>query len=138
MASVHKEVLVNVEPEVAWNAACDWGALHRRLVPGFATDTRLEDADRIVTFFNGSVLRERLVDRSEERRRLVWTVVEGPYLHHNGSLQVFEDGEGGARIVWIADVLPHEHAERLAPLMEQGLSVIKATLERVEALSDAG
>ena len=75
-----------------WAALRDWGALHVRLAPGFALDTRLEGEDRIVTFFNGAVARERLVDRDEQARRLVWSIVDGPYAHHNGAAQVFAEG----------------------------------------------
>ena len=100
-----------------------------RLVPGFATDARLDGEDRIVTFFNGSVLRERLVDLDEEARRLVWSIVDPPYTHHNASAQVFADGVDRSLFVWIADLLPNELAGRAAPLMEHALSVIKRTLE---------
>jgi hypothetical protein len=84
--------------------------LHQRLVPGFALDARLDGADRIVTFFNGAVLRERLVDLDDEARRLVWSIVDGPYTQHNASTQVVADGQGGTRFVWIADLLPNELA----------------------------
>ena len=40
----------------------DFGALHTRLVPGFVTDTKLDGDARIVTFANGTVARELLVD----------------------------------------------------------------------------
>jgi hypothetical protein len=81
-----------------------------------------------VTFFNGSVVREVLVDLDDETRRLVWSIVDGPYTHHNGSVQVFAEG-GRARFVWITDLLPDEAAERTAAMMEQGTSVAKRTLE---------
>lgn len=84
----------------------DWGALHERLTPGFVTDVQLEGDDRIVTFFDGSVVRETLVDLDDDARRLAWTMVEGPYRHHNGSAQVFPHGDGRARFVWITDILP--------------------------------
>jgi hypothetical protein len=51
--------------------------VHRRLVPGFVIDARIDGEDRIVTFFNGSVVRELLVDRDDEARRLVWSAVDG-------------------------------------------------------------
>ncbi len=77
----------------------------------------------------GSVLRERLVDLDDDARRLVWSIVEEPYTHHNASAQVFADGADRSLFVWIADFLPNELAGRAAPLMEQALSVIKRTLE---------
>ena len=53
MASIRKEVTIDVPSAEAWAALRDWGALHERLVPGFAIETRLDGRDRIVTFFNG-------------------------------------------------------------------------------------
>ena len=93
MASIRKEILIDASPDEVWAAVRDWGALHTRLVPGFATDTRLDGEDRIVTFFNGSVVREVLVDLDDEARRLAWSIVGGPYTHHNASAQVFAEGE---------------------------------------------
>jgi Polyketide cyclase / dehydrase and lipid transport len=135
MASIRKEILIDANPEDVWAAVRDWGALHERLVPGFVLDTRLDGEDRIVTFFNGTVLRERLVDLDDEARRLVWSVVEGPYTHHNASAQVFPDGKGAARFVWVADLLPYEFAARTGELMEQGTNVVKKTLESRAVLS---
>ena len=129
MASISKEIVIDASAERVWEALRDWGGLHMRLVPGFATDARLDGEDRIVRFFNGSVLRERLVNLDDDARRLVWSIADPPYAHHNASAQVFADGEDRSRFVWIADFLPNELADRAAPLMEQALSVIKHTLE---------
>jgi len=65
MASIRKEILMNAPSETDWDALRDVGALHTRLVPGFVTDTRLEPGARIVTFGNGQVIRELLVDLDE-------------------------------------------------------------------------
>jgi Polyketide cyclase / dehydrase and lipid transport len=129
MASIRKEIAIDASAECVWDALRDWGGLHVRLVPGFATDARLDGEDRVVTFFNGSVLRERLVDLDDDARRLVWSVVDEPYAHHNASAQVFADGAHRSVFVWIADFLPSELVGRAAPLMEHALGVIKRTLE---------
>ena len=129
MASICKEIVIDASAESAWDALRDWGALHVRLVPGFATDAQLDGEDRIVTFFNGNVLRERLVDLDDEARRLVWSIPDPPYTHHNASAQVFAEAADRSRFVWIADLLPDELAGRTASLMEHALSVIKRTLE---------
>jgi hypothetical protein len=133
MASIRKEIVIDASPERVWDALRDWGGLHVRLVPGFATDARLDGEDRIVTFFNGSVLRERLVDLDDDARRLVWSIVDPPYTHHNGSAQVFADGRDRSLFVWIADFLPSELAVRAGELMEQALGVVKRTLESEQA-----
>jgi|ERR671922_377765 hypothetical protein len=129
MASIRKEIVIDVRPDDAWAALRDWSAVHERLVPGFVVDARLDGHDRIVTFAGGAVVRERLVDLDDHARRLVWSVVDGPYTHHNGCAQVFAAGDDHTRFVWIADLLPNEIAPRTEELMERGMSVIKKTLE---------
>jgi len=130
MASIRKEILVDARPEKVWDVVRDVGALHTRLVPGFVVDTRLEDDVRIVTFGNGVVARERIVDVDDEGRRLVWSVVGGRFTHHNASVQVFADGKGGSRLVWIADLLPNDIAGDIRAMIEHAARVMKPTLER--------
>jgi carbon monoxide dehydrogenase subunit G len=129
MASIYREVQIRADPASVWDALRDVGALHRRLAPGFVTDVRLEEGARVVTFGNGLVARELIVDIYDEAQRLVWSVVGGRMTHHNASAQVFPNGEGGSRFVWIADLLPHEVAPGIAAMMDQGLAAIKRTLE---------
>ena len=129
MAAIRKEIVIDASPEAVWDAVRDWGALHARLVPGFALDTRLDGEDRIVTFANGAVARELLVDLDDDARRLVWSVIDGPYTHHNGVAQVFAEDGGRARFVWSADLLPNDLADYTAEAMERGTAVVKATLE---------
>ena len=133
MASIHREVRIQADPETVWDALRDVGAIHQRLAPGFVTDVRVEEGARVVSFGNGLVARELIVDIDDEARRLVWSVVGGRMTHHNASAQVFPDGEGRSRFVWIADLLPHEIAPAVATMMEQGLAVIKRTLESENA-----
>ncbi len=128
MATIRVERLIDASAEEVWDALRDWGAIHQRLVPGFVTDARLEGDDRIVTFFNGAEVREVLITCDEEERRLVWSVVDGPYSHHNGAAQVFAEGEG-CRFVWTADLLPNEAAGPTGEMMEQGIEVLKKTQE---------
>jgi hypothetical protein len=130
LASIRKEIEIDAGPEQVWAALRDFGAVHERLVPGFVVDARLDGDDRIVTFFNGSVLREVLIDLNDDARRLVWSIVDGPYTHHNGSAQVFASDEDRTRFVWVTDLLPDEMAEQTDAMMERGIGVIKQTLER--------
>lgn len=129
MAHIRKEISIDASPQEVWDAVRDWGALHERLVPGFVVNTELDGQDRIVTFSSGIVLREVLVDLDDESRRLAWTIVDGPYIHHNASAQVFPEGEDGSLFVWSADILPDELAARTGELMQQGTNVVKRTLE---------
>lgn len=132
MASIRKEILIDARPADAWDALRDWGAIHERLVPGFVVDARLDGEDRIVTFFNGAEMREVLVDLDEEARRLVWSIVDGPYIHHNGAAQVFAEGEDRSRFVWTADLLPDAAAAPTGEMMEKGIGVVKQTLEATQ------
>jgi hypothetical protein len=130
MASIRKEVVIDTPPADVWDAVRDWGALHERLAPGFAVDTQLDGDHRVVTFFNGLVARELLVDLDDDARRLVWSIVEGSYTHHNGCAQVFAHGDSRSRFVWTADLLPNELAPYTAELMQRGIDVVKQTLEQ--------
>ena len=131
MASIHQEIVIDARPERVWDAVRDIGAIHERLAPGFVTDTVLEDGGgaRVVTFGNGMVARELIVDCDDAKRRLAWSVVGGRMTHHNASLQVFAEGEG-SRAVWIADLLPHELGPAIGGMIAQGLEAMKKTLER--------
>lgn len=136
MASIRKEISIDARPEQVWDALRDVGALHTRLAPGFVTDVRMEEGARIVTFGNGMVVRELIVDVDDQQRRLAWAVVGGQVEHHNGVAQLFADGASKTRFVWTADVLPHELAGPMAQMMEQGLEVIRKTLEREKSAAD--
>jgi carbon monoxide dehydrogenase subunit G len=129
MASIRKEILVEASPEHVWAAVRDVGALHKRLVPGFVVDTRLDADARIVTFANGMVVRELIVDLDDEARRLAWSARGGRLSHHNASVQVFAEGEGRSRLVWTADLLPNELAGDIRVMIEQAAAVMKSTLE---------
>jgi hypothetical protein len=107
----------------------DFGAVHQKLVRGFVTDSELEEDVRTVTFVNGMTAREKLIDIDEERRRLAYTVIEGRPTHYNASAQVFEEGPGKSRFVWIVDILPNELAGPIGGMMDMGVAAMKKTLE---------
>ena len=129
MASMRKETRINARPEDVWDALRDWGALHTRLVPGFVVDTRLDGGRQ-----DRHLLQREHGARGARRSRrrgppLVWSIVGGPYAHHNGSAQVLAEGDGRTRFVWITDLLPNELAGRTSELMERGIRVLKETME---------
>ena len=130
MASIRREVTIDASADTAWDALADIGALHTRLVPGFVTDCKLEGGGeaRTVTFANGMVVRELMIDVNPQERRVAWSAVGGRLTHHNASAQVFAQGAGQCRIVWIADLLPHEMAPAIAGMIEQGLAAMKRAL----------
>jgi carbon monoxide dehydrogenase subunit G len=131
MASIRREVSINVPPEQVWSALRDIGALHTRLVAGFVTDCHLDGDARVVTFANGLVARELIVDVNDADHRLVWAAAGGRLTHHNASAQVFPEGAASSRVVWLADLLPHALAPAIAAMIEEGTSAMKRTLEHV-------
>jgi Polyketide cyclase / dehydrase and lipid transport len=131
MASIRKEITVRASVEQAWGAMRDIGALHTRLVPGFVTDTQLDGDARIVTFANGSKVRERIVTNDDQARRLVWTATGELLSHHNGTAQIEEGVDGGARVIWTADFLPDAATPAVDDLMQHGMSVMQTTLNQL-------
>jgi Polyketide cyclase / dehydrase and lipid transport len=129
VASIRKQVTIDVGPDTAWAALRDYGALHE-LATGFVVATEMDGNDRLVTFGNGAVLRERLISIDEDLRRVSWAIVDGPYSHHNGAAEVLADGDGRTRFIWTADLLPDETAESTDQAMGIGIAAIKRTLER--------
>jgi carbon monoxide dehydrogenase subunit G len=132
MASIRREISIDARPETVWDAVRDVGAIHRRLAPGFVTDVRMDGDARIVTFGNGQTVREIIIDLDDQARRLAWSATGGRLTHHNASAQVFADGAGKSRFVWIADLLPNELAPVIASMIEQGIATVKRTLDGAE------
>jgi len=130
MASIHKDIAINAHPNEVWAAVREFGAVHRRLAPGFVVDARLDGEARIVTFANGMVARELLVDCDDTRRRLVYAVISERVKQHSASVQVLPDGDTGSRLVWIVDVLPHEIAPYIDGQMDQAALAMQKALGR--------
>lgn len=129
MAAIHKEILVDVPVDVAWEAVRDVGAVHRRLAPGMLVDAHMDGDARVVTFANGLVAREVIVTIDDAARRFAYASVGGRARHHNASIQVFPEG-ARTRLVWITDLLPDELSSAIGSLVEQGSAIMKQTLER--------
>jgi len=127
MATLRKEIPVAAAATPVWHALRDFGQVHTRVAPGFLTDLRMEDGDRIVTFFNGLVARERLVTADDTACRLVYAVIEGRASHYNAAIQVFPEGDG-SRVVWTIDLLPDELAPAIGGMMDEAAKVMRKTL----------
>jgi uncharacterized protein YndB with AHSA1/START domain len=129
MASIRKEIEIDAPAEQVWAAIRDIGAIHTRLAQGFVVDTKLDGDSRLVTFANGEVVRELIVDVDDRTRRLAYAVVEWRTTHHNASFQVMPDGSERCRLVWITDLLPDTLEELVGGFIEQGCAAMKRTLE---------
>jgi carbon monoxide dehydrogenase subunit G len=129
MASLYRETSIAAPADAVWSALRDVGNAHR-VFAGVLTDARMDgDGARIVTFANGLSVRELIVTIDDAHRRCAYTVVGSGASHHHASFQVFDDGAAGCRVVWITDVLPHEAAAKVAPLMDAGSAAMQRTLE---------
>src|SRR6266478_622062 len=130
MASIHKDIPIDAQPADVWAAVRDFGVVHTRLAPGFVIDARLDGDARIVTFANGNVAREVLVDCDETRRRLVYAISNERVSHYSASVQILADGEGRSRMIWIVDVLPNAIAPYIDAQMELGAMAVQKALHR--------
>lgn len=131
MPTIRKEFTVTAGIDSVWAAFRDTGAVHRMLAPGFVTDCRLEEggAARIVTFANGIVAREAIVDIDDAAHRLAYSASGGRLTHHNASFQVAEEAPGRCRIVWQADLLPAGMTPAIDAMMEQGVAAMQRRLD---------
>jgi hypothetical protein len=130
MASIHKDIPLDAHPDDVWAAVRDFGAVHQRLAPGFVREAHLEGEARIVTFANGTVARELLVDCDEARRRLVYAVISERVKRCSASVQVTADGDTRTRLIWIVDVLPHAITAYIDAQMEQAALAMQKALGR--------
>lgn len=128
MATIHKEIEIEKSVEFVWDAIRDVGAIHKRLVPGFVVDCKLEGDARVVTFANGMVARELIVSVDDETRRHSWSARTDNLIHHNASVQVFPAGPDRCRVVWIADLLPNEVAPAIDEMIQHALETMRKTL----------
>ena len=131
MGSIRKRVSLAAPLDEVWSAVRDFGAVHERLVPGFAVSTKLDGTDRIVTFASGAVQREPLVVLDDERHRLVYTAVDSVLgaTHYNAAVEVqAADSGSGTTLDWVVDFLPDDISDRLDAAMDMGAAAMRATL----------
>jgi hypothetical protein len=133
MASIQKSLTVAVSPAAAWDAIRDFANVHRRVASGFVVDCRLDGDARIVTFANGNVVREVLVDCDDDIRRLVYAIAPNQRVaHYQGQFVVSEADDGRCRIDWTVDLLPDAIAPLIAAQMDLGVEAMHRTLDRAD------
>jgi uncharacterized protein YndB with AHSA1/START domain len=135
VATVRVEADIDVSAQRVWDAVADVGAVHRRLLPGRVVDARIDGDTRILTMPDGSQVRELIISVDHAIRRLAYAVVEGqrlPLTYHHAAFQVI-DQDGGSRLVWLTDVLPHAMAGAVRARVERGIIEIKQALESTES-----
>ncbi len=129
MASIRKEVVIDVGVEPAWDALRRVAEPHTLFAPVLAGAEMHGDV-RTVRFANGMELRERILDVDDEHRRVAYAVVEPQGMtYHHASMQLDIAGPGRCAFIWVTDFLPAEAAASLLPLIEQGADALKRNLE---------
>ncbi|MGD9879384.1 MAG: SRPBCC family protein [Reyranella sp.] len=127
MATLKREILVTGAAAPVWQKLRAFDQVHTKVAPGFLTDLRMDKGDRVLTFFNGMVARERLVTLDDDNRRLVYAVVDGQPSHYNAAVQVFPEGSG-SRVVWTIDLLPEELAPVIGGMMDAAVETMGKAL----------
>jgi hypothetical protein len=132
MASISKRIPIDADAETMWAAIRDVGNAHHVFGP-VLTGCRLDDHDtRVVTFADGLVVHERIVDIDDDARRLAYTVLDGPFTHHHASFSVAAEPGGTSVLSWVSDVLPNDAAPMVEGLMVQGALAAQHALRREE------
>jgi len=131
MASIRTEFVIEADAARVWKTVGNWENGPADMAPGLVVSSRAEGSDRVVTFADGLIARERLVTRDDEARRIVYSVIGDTVRpdHDNAVMHVISDGENRCRFVWSRDVLPDELAQSLLAAMREAGSVIKRTFE---------
>ena len=129
MAAVHFETRIRAPAQQVWQALAATGEAHLAFA-GVLTGCRLEREDlRVATFANGMVVKERIVSVEPQRMRIAYSVIE-QFVHHSASMQIVARGDGECDFIWVADVLPHDAAASITPLMEAGAQALQAVMEK--------
>lgn len=124
MATVRKEFRSARSADEVWAVLRKFEAVHE-MAPGFVTATKMEPSGaRLVTFANGTEIREWLVSSDDAGRRLVYAILDHPKIqHYSASAQVVEDG-AGSRFIWTVDFLPDGMAGMQNASMEAGIAAM--------------
>ena len=128
MASIIRELTLEVNADVAWSAVRKVDEVHTKLAPGIVSRVSLEGGVRHVVFASGLEIDELIVAIDDDSRRVVYAA-QNRAKHHQASMQVAPEGKDRCRFTWITDVLPEEAASRFANVMDQALPIIKRTIE---------
>jgi Polyketide cyclase / dehydrase and lipid transport len=134
MASISLEFAINADAARVWEVIGDWAHGPTRMAPGYVVSSDADGDVRVVTFANGTVVRERLVTLDAVGRRLAYSVVGDTMRpeHDNAVMQVVADGAGQCRFLWSRDLLPDDLAGPLRAAMEDAGAVIGRTLSAPE------
>jgi carbon monoxide dehydrogenase subunit G len=132
MATIRNDITIDAPADAVWDALADFQAVHRRVAPGFLTDSQPDgEGVRIVHFSNGTTARETLVSRDDARRRLAYAIIGGRATHYNASVQVVAEDAQRCRVEWVIDLMPNEFADYVRGQTKLAVGDMQRTLGRV-------
>ena len=129
MATIRREVVLDCDLDSAWAILRDFGS-GAVIFAGPLVDCVLEGSVRRVTFAAGLSVQEQLITLDDSEKRLVYSVLDGPFSRHSASMQLIAEG-ARTKFVWISDFLPDEVAPGILPLIEEGCRAIQKNLRSV-------
>ena len=125
MASGSVECELTASADTAWDAVGDFAGVDK-IFPDLES-LEIEGDDRILGMF-GMKIRERLIERDDAQRRLVYSIVDGvPIDSHSGTITVEAVGEG-SKVTWAYEVTPDEMADILGGTSGGALEQLKKYL----------
>ena len=148
MASIYRELAVDVGSETAWAALRVVGDAHKLFAP-VLVDAELDGDTRTVRFANGMTLHERILDLDDEKRRVAYAAVDGPGMtYHHASMQIVPAGPGRCLFVWITDFQPYQPqldtptAWAVSPIgmngKVQGVMAVPVPIAKINRIMTAG
>lgn len=129
MGCIYKTARLSVSPEAAWDVVERYtrAAAH---VFSDAVGERMEGDYRVVTMSDGNEVHELNVSIDPHLRRAAYTIPGIPGVeHHHAVMQVTEDSDGGATLVWATDIRPDEIADRMASMYDGLFVELRAAVE---------
>ena len=122
MASGAVECELKVSADDAWAAVGDFAGVGV-IFPDLES-LEIEGDDRILGMF-GMKIRERMIERDDAGRRLVYSITEGvPVDSHKGIVTVEEVGSG-SKVIWAWEVTPDEMSDLMGASYSGALEQLK-------------
>ena len=126
MTTARAEIELTSPPDAAWALVGDFGGL-AAWMPGIES-CRVDGDDRILALM-GMEVTERLEQRSDDDRSIVYRIVGGvPVENHQATITVHDNGTG-SRVTWDVDVTPDDMAPLMQGMYQQALASLKEKLD---------
>ena len=132
IATIYREAEIDVSVDKLWEALSDVANVDKLL--SYLESAEIDGDFRTCAMDGGGELRELIVSIDQERRRVAYSIVEGPFgfEHHSSSWRAVADGDK-AVFIWETDVMPHSIAEVLEPVIDQSINDIRDAIESAAA-----